>query len=61
MADDHAYEITVIARDARGDEAIAHTEYVTPAATPEDAAGEMLDHAVKQRGNRHVTIIDAGR
>ncbi len=58
---EHFYEIEVKARDASGAESVVHAEYSTQTASPYDAAREMLDHAIKQRGNSRVREIDPAR
>lgn len=55
------YEITITAKDVKGDEAVVHAELLTTASSPHEAAREMVDAAIKQRGNSRVHEIDAAR
>lgn len=58
MSDVH-YEVEIRTRDAAGNEATVHAEYRTPAATPHDAAREVADSCIKQKGNSRFREIDA--
>lgn len=58
---DHVYEITITAKNAQDETSVVHAEYMTATGDPHTAAREMVDSAVKQKGNSRVREIDPSR
>lgn len=61
MSDDQWYEIDVKATNKSGEVFVAHAEYHTSEATPKGAARDILDMAIKAKGNNKVVEIDPSR
>lgn len=54
-------EIEVKATNAKGESSTVYGEYQTAAATPHEAAREILDHSIKQTSNEIMREIDPAR
>jgi hypothetical protein len=61
MSDDRSFEIEVKARDAAGQESVVHAEYTSKAANPQEAARQLFDAVLAQRGRAQVREIDPSR